>query len=250
MAVNKVARGDGSVLIDLSTDTVTSAYDIVAGKVGHLANGAIVTGLGSETLDFTDISASGDGNVTIEGTSGGSATEHEIYLEFSDNTNTTIPVYYDNALLGTMITAYTPTTVDGKTVTLAQLDGVTWYEPANIPLNTQLIDFTKVTNDYVINSSGEAVAEQWYSCSDFTLIDPSMTFSYKGCRWFYLAFYDSNKTFISSIYIYNDTTEDPNDSNIGNGTLSGSEIPSNASYIRITSTGYPDVSVLSLIRTA
>lgn len=68
MAVNKVARGDGMVLIDLSTDTVTSAYDIIAGKVGHLANGAIVTGLGSETLDFADISASGDGDVTIEGT--------------------------------------------------------------------------------------------------------------------------------------------------------------------------------------
>lgn len=81
MAVNKVARGDGSVLIDLSTDTVTSAYDIIAGKVGHLANGAIVTGLGSETLDFTDISASGDGDVTIEGTSGGSvSTDLVLYV--------------------------------------------------------------------------------------------------------------------------------------------------------------------------
>lgn len=184
-------------------------------------------------------------------TGGGSpsATAHSIYFEFSDGTDATIPVYYDDAVIGAMITAYKPATYGGKTVTLAQLDGVTWYEPANIPLNTQLIDFTKVTNDYVINSSGQAVAEQWYSCSDFTMIAPDMTFSYKGCRWFYLAFYDSSKTPISTIYIYNDTTEDPGNSNIGNGTLSGTEIPSNAAYIRITSVG-ADSSVLSLIRTA
>lgn len=55
-------------------------------------------------------------------------TSHEIYLEFSDNTNTTIPVYYNDTAINTMITSYTPTTYNGKTVNLAQLDNVTWYE--------------------------------------------------------------------------------------------------------------------------
>ncbi len=231
MANNKVVLSNGTMLIDLSTDTVTSAEHIMAGYIGHLADGTVVTGTG-------------------QGGGTPSATQHTIYFEFDDDTNTAITAYYDSAFISDAITATTPTTYGGKTVTLAQLDGVTWYEPANIPIGVQLIDFTKVTNDYVINSSGEAVAEQWYSCSDYTAIASGMSFSYKGCRWFHLAFYNSSKDFISAIYLNNDTTEDPNNSNIGNGTLYGSEIPSNASYVRITSLGYPDESELSLIRTA
>lgn len=44
MAVNKVMKSDGSILIDLSGDTVTSASDIVSGKTGHLADGTQVPG--------------------------------------------------------------------------------------------------------------------------------------------------------------------------------------------------------------
>lgn len=47
MANNKVQLSDGTVLIDLSQDTVTSAADIVSGKVGHLADGSQVTGTAS-----------------------------------------------------------------------------------------------------------------------------------------------------------------------------------------------------------
>lgn len=47
MANNKVMLSDGTVLIDLSQDTVTSANDIVSGKVGHLADGTQVTGTAS-----------------------------------------------------------------------------------------------------------------------------------------------------------------------------------------------------------
>lgn len=46
MAVNKVQYGN-TTLIDLSTDTVESAADIVAGKVGHLRDGSVVTGTAS-----------------------------------------------------------------------------------------------------------------------------------------------------------------------------------------------------------
>lgn len=43
---NKVTL-DGTTLIDLSQDTVSSAADIVAGKVGHLNDGTQVTGTAS-----------------------------------------------------------------------------------------------------------------------------------------------------------------------------------------------------------
>lgn len=46
MARNKVVF-NGQTLIDLSTDTVASASDIVAGKVGHLRDGSVVTGTAS-----------------------------------------------------------------------------------------------------------------------------------------------------------------------------------------------------------
>lgn len=46
MATNKVIY-NGSTLIDLSTDTVSSAADIVSGKIGHLRDGTRVTGTAS-----------------------------------------------------------------------------------------------------------------------------------------------------------------------------------------------------------
>lgn len=122
--------------------------------------------------------------------------------------------------------------------------------PSGIPLNTQLIDFTKTTNDYVVNSSGNVVAEQWYSVSDYTEIDPSMTFTYSGCYWFYIGFYDSSKNTIRALSMNSDGTQRPSETNICDGTLTPSKIPSNAKYVRITSTYNPDSTILSLIRTA
>ena len=46
MAVNKVVKIDGSVIIDLSTDTVTSSAHIMAPYIGHLADGTQVVGTG------------------------------------------------------------------------------------------------------------------------------------------------------------------------------------------------------------
>ena len=69
--------------------------------------------------------------VKTQGTASGgtpSATQHTIYFEFSDSTNTTINAWYDGTFISDAITATTPTTYGQKTVTLAQLDGVTWYE--------------------------------------------------------------------------------------------------------------------------
>lgn len=56
MAYNKIIYG-GDTLIDLTSDTVTSAAHIMQGHVGHLANGTQVTGTGTSdaTASATDI---------------------------------------------------------------------------------------------------------------------------------------------------------------------------------------------------
>ena len=216
--------------LDIS-DTTAVASDVASGKYFYTAGGVKTAG-----------TASGGGGTP-------SATAHTIYFEFSDSTDATITAYWDDPFISDAIIATTPSTYGQKTVTLAELDGVAWYEPANIPIGIELIDLSKVTNDYVINSSGQVVAEQWYSVSDYTPIASGMTFSFSGCRWFYAAFYDASKELIAPFYISNYTTESPYNSNIGDGEL-GSGIPANAAYIRISSTGSPDEHELSLIRTA
>lgn len=252
--------------VDIS-DTTAVASDVAQGKYFYTANGTktagTATGGSPSVLTTKTITVNGTYNassdnadgyssvtVNVSGGGGGGASAHTIHLEFSDETDTDINVYYDDALLGTMITAYEPVTYGGKTVTLAQLDNVTWYEPANIPIGVELIDYSKAVNDYAINSSGEVVSQEWYSVSDYTPVASGMTFSYTGVLWFYLSIYDSSKNLISSIYMYNDATVDQDDSNVGHGTLSGQELPSNAAYVRITGGYNPSSRTLSLIRTA
>lgn len=107
MAVNKVVRGDGTALIDLTGDTVTSAEHIMAGYIGHLADGTIVTGTGS---------------------GGSTLTEHVIHLDFTDGTDVDIATYYDDTFISSLITSTSPTEYGTKTIDAASLDGTTWYE--------------------------------------------------------------------------------------------------------------------------
>lgn len=121
----------------------------------------------------------------------------------------------------------------------------------DIPLNTQLIDYTVSKSGYILDGdNGEEVAQESGFISDYTEIDPSMTFTYSGYRWWDSAFYDSSKTYISGFRndAYADTT-DENDAS--HGTLTPARIPSNAKYIRITTyVVMADSSGLSLIRIA
>ena len=105
--------------LDIS-DTTAVASDVASGKYFYTAAG-----------------------VKTQGTDSGgspSATSHTIYFEFSDSTNTSIVGYWDSSFISDSITATTPTTYGGKTVTLAQLDGVTWYSysPSGETWNTIL----------------------------------------------------------------------------------------------------------------
>lgn len=245
---------DGMTSVQINGDANLIASNIKSGVTIFGVTGSYA---GSGTGSGGYVTQDENGYIVIPSTGGNgggsssvSATQHTIHLEFSDSTTANINLYYDDSLISSMITAYTPSTYNSKTVTLAQLDNTTWYQPAAIAIGVQLIDYTKTTQDYAINSNGEVYAEQWYSVSDYTPIDPSMTFSYRGCYWFNMAFYTSSKTLISALSIYSDGTQDTNDTNVGYGTLSGNKIPSNAAYIRITGGYTPNSDNMSLIRTA
>ena len=196
--------------------------------------------------------ADGYSSVTVSVDGGTpSATAHEIYFEFSDDTNASMVGYWDNPFISNAITATVPTSYNNKTVTLAQLDDVPWYEPYNIPVGVQLVDYTKVKNGYIISQiDGTETSSEWSCCSDFMPIDPSMTFNYIGYEWYYIVFYDSSQTFINnSIRIHDDATTI--DNGYGSGSLTPAKIPSNAAYVRISS--YPDSAdstKLSFIRTS
>lgn len=69
MAVNKVMYGN-QTLIDLSTDTVASSDDILAGKVGHLRDGTVVTGTASGGDQHGTIWQDGQGYVHLDDESG------------------------------------------------------------------------------------------------------------------------------------------------------------------------------------
>lgn len=246
--VNKVQLADGTTVIDIS-DTTASASDVASGKYFYTAAGAKTAGTGtggSGTITITDITNTTGTTAQIENVI---ATHHVIHLEFTDSTDTDIDVYYDDALIGTMITAYDPVTYDNKTVSLAQLDGVTWYEPSIIPVGVQLIDYTKCSSNTAINSQGQAVTQEWYYASDYTPIETGMSFSYRAGIWFYIGFYDSSKSVIGTMYVYQYATQDPNDTNTGYGNISGANIPAGTKYLRLSGT-YPDSSHMSLIRTA
>lgn len=182
-----------------------------------------------------------------------SATAHTIYFEFSDSTNTTITAYYDDSFISDAITATTPTTYGQKTVTLAQLDGVTWYEVSgdNIPLNTELVDYTAVTTGKYVDDDGTIISgDSWLCVTDYLPIDSSMTFTFINRAWYGIGFYNASKTLIRG-YVANDIPGATVSGDEVHGTLTSSIIPSNAAYVVLTGNRYQLSSTyLSLIRTA
>lgn len=108
---NDSADGYSSVTVNVPSSGITPT-----GSINITTNG---------THDVTNyasavVSVSGSGSTP-------SATEHTIYFEFTDETNTSITAYYDNLFISNAITATIPTTYNSKTIQEASLDGVTWY---------------------------------------------------------------------------------------------------------------------------
>lgn len=206
---------------------------------------------------YTDVPAvtlpqTGGGTVTFYENGSPSATQHTIYFEFTDSTNTTITGYWDDSFISNAITATTPTTYGGKTVTLAQLDGVTWYEVSgDIPLNTELVDYNAIVQGYYVDdaANGAIVAgESWNCVTDYLPIDPSMTFSFVCSAWYGIGFYNASKTPIRGV-LSNNLGTVSND--YVHGTITPSIIPSNAAYCVLTGNPYALTSnYLSFIRTA
>lgn len=197
-----------------------------------------------------ELPQTGGGTVTFY-ENGGGATQHTIHLEFSDSTDTDIEVDYDDSLIATMITAYAPNTwtYNAKTVVLAELDGVEWYNRQSIPIGVELIDYTKAQTGYAINSSG--VIEQgnaWDAITDYTPIDASMTFAFKCMAWYYIGFYDASKNVVSVIEA--DDIATSIEGSYALGTLSSSNIPSTAAYVILAMNSYNMQGSGSLIRTA
>ncbi|MDV3427470.1 MAG: hypothetical protein LIR50_10595 [Bacillota bacterium] len=114
-----------------------------------------------------------------------------------------------------------------------------------------MIKLADCKQGYIIDGdNGEEIAQEAGLVSDYTEIDPSMTFTYAGYRWWDSAFYDSSKTYISGFRndAYADTIDEYDASH---GTLTPARIPSNAKYIRITTyVILIEDNGLSLIRTA
>lgn len=141
------------------TGTATGGGSVTQDQDGYIVLPSTGGGGGGSTLitksitlngtyDATDDNADGYSSVTVnvqggasvsetQGTYGTevvvtsgnapSATSHTIYFEFTDETDETIIGYWNGTFISDAVTATTPTTYDSKTVTLAQLDGVTWY---------------------------------------------------------------------------------------------------------------------------
>ena len=182
------------------------------------------------------------------GSSSSSLTRHTIYFEYSDSTDATIYADYNDTFISNAIRATTPTTHNNKVVTLAELDGVAWYEPNNIPIGVELVDYTTVTNNTGIDDSGNTFEQEWCYTSDYIAVDPSMTFTYTAYYWFYIGVYDDSYNVLRTIYAMTDATQDSDNGNIGHGTLSGNKL-TGASYVRICGPG-ADSDNMSLIRTA
>lgn len=100
----------------------TLTYIIPQGNISITSN--------SNNIDVTNYATA---SVSV---SNGLPTQHTVHLEFTDDTDTDISAYYSNSLISTMITAYTPTTYNNKTVNTAELDGVEWYERLNVTWET------------------------------------------------------------------------------------------------------------------
>lgn len=126
---------------NLTTKTVTTngtysasgdnadGYSSVTVNVPSNANLTTKTITANGTYRASTDNVDGYSEITVNVSGGGSipATQHVVHLEFTDETNTNVNVYYDDSSFSSIITSSKPTTYGQKTIESAQLDGVQWY---------------------------------------------------------------------------------------------------------------------------
>lgn len=118
----------GSITGDLDTKTITlnGTYSAEDDNVDGYSEVTVNVQNGATMTEVANTYGTGVVITSAQG-AGPSATRHTLYFEYEDESTETVYAYYDDALISPAITATTPVTHSNKTVTLAQLDNVTWY---------------------------------------------------------------------------------------------------------------------------
>ncbi len=234
--------------MSITSEIEALATDRAAIQSAILAKGGTVT-----TDDGFDDFAFAIGTIPTDSGSSDELSSHSISLRLRDNTVANIDVNYDDPLISTMITSYIPETYNNKNVLVGALDGVTWFDLSAIPLDTELIDFTKVKTETMVNNSGAEYQDSNTSsscCTDFIPIDPNMTFTLMAYHWYRSIFYNEDKQAVGNIYIHDNGTPSAEGSVFWVVTLNSTNIPANAAYIRINTYLEPTAEHMSLIRIA
>lgn len=165
--VNKVVKSDGTTLIDLTSDTVTSAAHIVSGRIGHLADGSQVTGTGSGggAASIEDVSNATGTTAVIDGTDASHIVADYDLSETALGSDGSVDLSEAIEALTTYsneVTGESDTTLSAAVATLA--DG---YGSGGVTLESVLDG--SVSGDVTVTSS-RSIPNLFQDCSDITSI--------------------------------------------------------------------------------
>lgn len=150
--VNKVTLSNGTTLIDLTSDTVTSAAHIVQGYTGHLADGSVVTGTAPKEYTAT-VGANGGAvryvryNETTYRTEGETFTfdsGESLFVTASDNMSGYGAIYIDGVrVVSTQGSARYTYTLPSHDITIS-FDSNTAYitESSSVSLQSKTVSYT------------------------------------------------------------------------------------------------------------
>ena len=167
MSINKVYL-DNEMLIDLSTDTVSSAGDIAKGKIGHLNTGEVVTG----TLE-----GGGGGDSEIVAKLIGENTAGSIDLDLSNDTFTSLrsyALYYNSAIRSIILPTTITKILNNAFQNCTKLASINIAELSNLKsLGGYLMSNTLITDITLPASVNSVSAYTFYSMANLKTLDMS-----------------------------------------------------------------------------